>query len=269
MPTFYPSSSAFMIGDLVVTKYNSGCLRSILIKANGIREGEIAPIYQQVGALAENLHASELDAAGKSYEREVVIRVPLSTAVTYSGRADFVLDGEIVDEVKGHISKNTRRDVIRKGEYNVSYLAQLVSYMVKLRCPRGRLVCGYFEEDADGSLIKQEERVFRVEIDDEAGIDVDGEPSGYCVADLLAHQRAAVRVLETGEIAARPDKWNQKYGGPCTQCPFKSACDKHDKEPSGTQAFLQTARSCLEELQPKAPPVAFKVKLRKAKKETK
>lgn len=266
MPSFYPSSSAFMVGDVVVTKYDSGCLRSILIKSKGIREKEIAPIYQKVGALAENLRAAELDASGREYEREVVLRTPLSPAVMFSGRADFVVNGEIVDEVKGHISKNTRRDVIRKGEYNLSYLAQLVSYMVRLRLDKGRLICGYFEEDVDGSLIKQEERTFKVEIGDDGGISVDSEPSGYCVADLLAHQQAAVKVLETDEVGPRPDKWNQKYGGPCTLCPFQSACDKYDRDGITTKEFFTTAQSCLDDAPPKPSPAPFKVTKLKGKK---
>lgn len=269
---FYPSSSAFMVGDLVITKYNSGCLRSILIQSHGIREGDIPDAYQRVGAEHERMHARDLEEQGISFVREVVLKAQLSENVEYSGRCDFAVTfpkaGLVIDECKGHTSKNTRRDVIRNGEYNVSYLAQLVSYMVKLRTQKGRLVCGYYEETTDEPpvLVRQEERTFKVEIGDDGSIDVDGVPSGYCVADLLAHQRAVVRVLENQEVAARPDKWNQKYGGPCTYCPFKVACDKYDAEGGSTEEFLVSAQAAVDALPPKPEPTVNKISKRKPKK---
>jgi hypothetical protein len=267
---FYPSSSAFMVGDTVVTKYNSGCLRSILIQSHGIREGDIPEAYQRVGAEHERVHEQELNAQGVLYVREMVTKAQLSDKVEYSGRADFVCTipnvGTVIDECKGHSSKNTRRDVIRNGEYNISYLAQLVSYMTRFRTQKGRLVCGYYEETEDGALVRQEERTFKVEIDDAGGIDVDAVPSGYSVADLLAHQRAAVRVLENQEVAARPDKWNQKFGGPCTFCPFKAACDQYDTQGGSVQEFLESAKAAVKALPPKKVPEINKVSKRNSNK---
>jgi len=159
-------------------------------------------------------------------------------------------------------SKNTRRDVIRKGEYNLSYLAQLVSYMVRLRTQKGRLICGYYEENhaIPPVLERQEERIFKVEIDGDGSILVDGASSGFGVADLLAHQRAAVRVLENQEVGPRPDKAVLKYGGPCSFCPFKAACDSYDVIGGGTEQFLQLARNAVAALPPKPAPKAFKTK---------
>ncbi len=264
MKKFYPSNSGFMIGDLVITKYNSGCLRSILIQSRGIREGDIPQLYMDCGRAAEDQHAADLRAQGIPFVPEMGLKAQLSPNVEYSGRADFVCQmptaGTVVDECKGHTSKNTRRDVIRKGEYNVSYLAQLVSYMLRLRTQKGRLVCGYYEEDPTGQLVRQEERTFKVEIDDDGSILVDGVSCGFAVSDLLAHQRAAARVLEHGEIAQRPDKAAQKYGGPCTYCPFKAACDQYDASGGDTEHFLSLAQTALDALPPKPEPKAFKVK---------
>lgn len=259
-----------MVGDTVVTKYNSGCLRSILIQSHGIREGDIPEAYQRVGAEHERQHAEDLKDAGIPFVREMVIKAQLSANVEYSGRADFVCTipnvGTVIDECKGHSSKNTRRDVIRNGEYNISYLAQIVSYMTRFRTQKGRLVCGYYEETEDGALVRQEERTFKVEIDDAGGIDVDAVPSGYSVADLLAHQRAAVRVLENQEVATRPDKWNQKFGGPCTFCPFKAACDQYDAQGGSVEAFLSSAQAAVDALPPKKEPEIHRVSKRKSKK---
>lgn len=270
---FYPSSSAFMVGEVVVTKYDSGCLRAILIKSHGVTAGDIPQAYADVGLASEEQHAADLSAEGLQFTREVSIKVPLSPTVTYSGRADFVVNfpkaGTVIDECKGTISKNTRKDAIRNGEYNISYLAQLVSYMVRFKTQKGRLVCGYYEEthEAEPKLVRQEERTFKVEISDDGNISVDGEPSGYCVADLFAHQRAAVRVLENQEVAARPDKWRQKYGGPCTYCPFKIACDKFDSGCEGpaalmpaAEALVYLARRAVEALPAKPEPKPNKIK---------
>lgn len=263
MKKFYPSNSAFMLGGVVVTKYNNGCLRSILIQSHDIREGAIPQLYIDCGAEHERVHEAELKAKGTSYIREMVIKAQLTSDVEYSGRADFVCHeavGIIVDECKGHTSKNTRRDVIRKGEYNISYLAQLVSYMVRLRAQKGRLVCGYYEEDPFGKLCRQEERTFKVEVDDDGSILVDGASSGYGVADLLAHQREAVRVLETQEVSARPDKANLRFGGPCSTCPFKAACDVYDTAGGSTEDFLESARVAIANRPPRTEPKAFKIK---------
>lgn len=261
---FYPSNSAFMVGDLVVTKYNSGCLRSILIQSHGTREASIPQLYIDCGAAAEAQHEADLVDAGVHFIREMVIKTQLTPNVEYSGRADFVCHGltvgTVVDEVKGHTSKNTRRDVIRKGAYNVSYLAQLVSYMLRLRTQKGRLVCGYYEENDDGKLIRQEERTFKVELDDDGSILVDGVSSGYGVHDLLAHQRAATRVLEGQEVLGRPDGASLKFGGPCVYCPFKAACDEYDRTGGSTEEFLKSAQVAIGNLPVKPEPKAFKIK---------
>lgn len=264
MKKFYPSSSAFLVGGAVVTKYNSGCLRSILAQSHGIREGEIAQLHIDVGAEHERVHEAELKTKGVPYVREMVIRAPITPEVEYSGRADFVCQvpgvGTVVDECKGHTSKNTRRDVIRNGEYNISYLAQLCSYMVRLRTQKGRLVCGYYEQDEAGKLHRQEERTFRVEIEDDGSIMVDGASSGYAVTDLLAHQAEAARVLAAQEVGPRPDKAGLKFGGPCSFCPFKAACDYYDASGGSTEDFLESARTAIANLPPKPAPEATKIK---------
>lgn len=278
MKKFYPSSSAFMIGDTVMTKYDSGCLRSILVKASGIKTGDIHPVYKKVGATHEWRYLVELrqDEKNISIEAEVVTKKKLSEEVMYSGRMDFrvmrdTTEGPVcvIHETKGTVSKNTRRDW-RKGEYNLTYLAQLVSYMVDERSTRGMLVCGYYEENDHGALERLEQRRFKVQITDSGRIDVDGQPSGFNVADLLTHRRAVVEILEENKIGPRPDKWNQKWGGPCTRCAFKNTCDKYDELGGDTKGFLESAEedARLARETPQADPVVNKIKIKKPKGET-
>lgn len=231
----YPSSSAFMWGDTVLTEYDSGCLRSILLRAHGAVTS-IPKVFERVGAAHEDWYENVLkqDPTLITFSREVVIKQPIEGAegVLYSGRMDVLAAhkaGTVIHETKGTISKNSRLSVIRKGLVKLNQLAQLVSYMIVKQVPRGKLVVGYYEEDEHGALVHQEGREFKVEIDDSGSILVDGTPSGYSVFDQIAHRQAAAKVLAGNVVAARPDKWDQKWGGPCGNCVFKSACDRYDQ----------------------------------------
>lgn len=248
----YPSSSAFMLGELVVTEYDSGCLRSILLAANGART-TIPEIYERVGAAHEVWYEENVlkkDPRILNYATEVPIKQPIDgvEGVTYSGRMDVLAAhdkvGVVIHETKGTISKNTRLSVIRKGKVKLNQLAQLVSYMIAKECPRGKLIAGYYEEDGDGTLVHQEGREFKVEIDDEGAIIVDGVPSGYSVLDQIRHRQAAAKVIASPHVAARPDKWDQKWGGPCTNCTFREVCDKFDNgEIGGLNEFIDAGRA--------------------------
>lgn len=256
MYKFHPSSAAFMVGDGVLTQYNNGCLRSILIKANGIKDGDISDISKACGAASEEQHERDLEAMGVRFEREISIKRQLSPAVMYSGRVDFLgSDNETplwIDECKGHTSTNSRREIIRKGVYSTGHLAQLVSYMVKMKVNAGRIVCGYFEQEESGSLKRQEGRVFNVRISEEGDIFVDKEPTLFSVDSLLEHEAMSVHVIEHGVVVSdRPLGAFDKYKGPCTRCSFKAACDSYDQNPVPTAQFLSMAQDAVWALPPK------------------
>ena len=84
------SSSAFMWGDLVLTKYASGCLRNILLQANGVRE-EIDPKHLQRGTLNEERYELELKQARMAYIREEPVseRIDGFDDTYFVGRLDF------------------------------------------------------------------------------------------------------------------------------------------------------------------------------------
>ena len=264
MKRFYPSSAAFMQDGAALTKYNSGCFRSILLKSHDVGAEDIPKVYMDAGAAAERAHEADLNAANILYTREVVIRQELAPDVVYSGRADFVLADGTVHEVKGHVSKSQRLDVIRKGIYNPSYLAQLVSYMIKLRVTEGALVCGYYERDGDiGPFVRQEQREFLVEIGGDGSVWVDSLETGHNVRSLLEHEREAARLLAADEVGARPARWNEKYGGPCAYCSFKLACDAYDMVQSPTSEFVAYAKAVCEQAPPRKEVVANVIKRKK------
>jgi hypothetical protein len=273
MKKLYPSSSAFMLGELVVTEYESGCLRAILLADNGART-PIPSIYEKVGAAHEDWYETQLkqDPRLITYSREVPIKFPVPgvEGVQYSGRIDvlsaYEKAGVVLHETKGTISKNTRLSVIRKGKVKLNHLAQLISYMIAKETTKGKIVAGYYEQDEAGNLMHQEGREFKVEIDSEGAILVDGAPTGYSVFDQIAHRTAAAKVLVGDTVPARPDKWDQKWGGPCTNCFNRDNCDKFDRgEIDGREAFIDAGREAARAYVPGPEPEPFKIKPAKAR----
>ncbi len=272
----YPSSSAFQWGDLVLTDYDSGCLRSILLRAHGA-DTPIPDIYAKVGAAHEEWYEGQLKADPRliTYAREVPVKFPIDgmEEVTYSGRIDvlstYLNVGQVIHETKGTISKNTRLSVIRKGQVKLNQLAQTVSYMIAKEILLAKLVVGYYEENEAGELVHQEGRTFKIRIADDGAILVDDTPSGFTVADQIRHRQSVAKVLSTNTIGARPDKADQKWGGPCTHCVFKDVCDKYDRGEltGGVDQFVDAGRDAawLASQNPKPEPVPFKIKVRKSK----
>jgi hypothetical protein len=271
MKKLYPSSAAFMMGDVVVTEYDSGCLRKILLTEKGIKS-PFPAIYGRLGAVHEILHEQKIrtDEQVESFLREVPIRVPITDYpnVQYSGRADFICQyvdkKEVIHETKATISKNTRLQM-RKGQVKTNQLAQLVSYMIIRQTQWGKIIAGYYEENAAGELVQTEEKIYKVFIDDEGAIWVDGQPSGFTVYDQIAHRQAAAQVISEGIIGGRPDKWDDKYKGPCARCIHKDTCTAVDIGAIATpEAFVQQAKrdseTALENRKPDPVPNKLKVK---------
>lgn len=267
-----------MWDGVAVTEYSSGCFRQAFIGSKGIRT-DIPETYARVGAAHEVRHEAELklDLSVVSFEREVPIKVPVPghDDIMYSGRADFIVQhkavGKVIHETKGTISKNTRLKVIRKGLIKVNQLAQLVSYMITEQTCYGELVAGYYEEDEQGQLVWQEGRTFKVKIDDEGTILVDGLPSGYTVYDQIAHRTESARVIVEEVVGDRPSGWENPYAGPCAWCTFKATCAKFDLGAMSTEEFLDSAKADVQlaELNKKPDPQPNKMKPKKEPKATK
>jgi CRISPR/Cas system-associated exonuclease Cas4 (RecB family) len=221
---YYPSSAAFLWGDLTLTKDSSGCLRKILFSSHGLRE-EIDPVYAEVGRAHEEWVNERLE----EFEREVPVRGNIlgNDSVEYAGRADYLNSNEVI-ECKATLSKRARLDIIRKGNVKINHLAQLVSYLIQLELQQGRLIVGFYEQDQDKKFVCTESREFKVTIDDEGRILIDAQISPYRVHDQLAHMQRAAKHLAEGTLGPRPADWDAKYTSPCNYCPFKAACDKYD-----------------------------------------
>lgn len=235
-----PSSSGFLRGDTVHTAYSSGCLR--YMKANRKSKFvEIDPVYAEVGALHEDLYAISL--GDTLDDRELVIKLPLGEDAEYTGRCDFVDTNGAIHETKATISKSSKTDIIDKGIVNLNHLAQLVSYMVVLKRPKGFIYVGYYEKDLK-SFIKLADRKFEITIDNDGSIYIDGSYSEFNAFDYLDHVKAQI-ALDTVPMPNRPYR-ESKFKSPCALCPLSELCDSVDIGETDASDFVSKAVPIIE-----------------------
>lgn len=227
----YPSSSAFARGFTVFTKFNSGCLRKILLNAHGIRE-ELKTDTQALGLANENAYEAHLKATlpcTASYTREerLVRELDDTGTVIFSGRVDFILRNlphTKVIELKSTRSVNKRRE-LRQGVVSPENVAQLIAYMVELEADVGDLIYTFYDEKKS----TKENFVFAVSIESDGSIRINGLIYEFSVHDYLRHRELAARTLLTDTIGSRPNNATKPFDSPCHFCPFKARCEKADR----------------------------------------
>jgi PD-(D/E)XK nuclease superfamily protein len=247
------SSSAFQWGDITFTKYKTGCLRKIMLQSQQV-DAFVAGKYKSLGDINEERHARRLTDLGYKFEREVEFKMPIASVsnVQFSGHCDFLvrLDGHTrIDECKSVQSTNVRREVIKKGDYLVENLAQVISYMVAAQCHSGQLIYTFYEQNDDsGEMEAADERIFKVQIDLYGRINVDGVPTQFTVMDFIAHSVRAAKVIENKTVDVRPNLWDAPFASPCKMCVFSKACDRWDSgEIESTDAFVEYAKTLVME----------------------
>lgn len=209
--------SAFQWGDLTVTQYDSGCLRSIVFRCYANIDIEIDPIYQTLGAYHEDKYASEHNVN----RREIVVRHHIIPEVEYSGRVDFELEDGSITETKSSLRKKHKL----QNDPKINHLGQLTSYLNWLERSIGRVDWGQYTED----LKQTDHKNFEVEIAKDGQLIINGNLSPYYAQDQLEHMTKAAELISSWKLhEVRPLNWDDKYKSPCTFCPFKSVCDKYD-----------------------------------------
>lgn len=242
MSKIYPSSSAFMIGDLIHTDSQGGCLRNILMADHGVRDDSISDVNIRVGAAHEAYYARNL--SDEVFGAETPVKGDVN-GIPYSGRADFVtkFNGLYVPhETKATVSYNTYRKVIKDGQVKSNNLSQLVFYMTHFNTPYGKLIYGYYK-DLDGYLFELKEmRTFKVVIDESGNIMIDGQHSGYMVQEHMAHRIAVAEMLKSQTVEERPQGC-QSGEGACKWCVFKQTCLRWDTGLlTTTEEFIEDGR---------------------------
>ena len=260
----YPSSAAFMWGRVVFTEYASGCLRRILLDANGVRE-PFNPIHSERGELNEDLFEEKLRERGEvTYQREKPFRESIpTTSCQLSGRIDFniiyddpaVPGGKVVvpHELKSTESESQRKSRIQYGKWGLNNVAQLVVYLLVEGVDRGVLQYTFFERTADGLVaakpiqrprsIRKTEAAYDVRILGDSYVEVGGSKTQFTAFDVLDHVYWAAKVIEDDIVWERPANYDLKFGSPCTFCPFKNTCNKWDNGVLSTASeFIEDAR---------------------------
>jgi len=238
----YNSSAAFALGNAVYTESSSGCLRALVISANGIR-GDIAPEYKLVGAFHEDNYATEL--GDKILHRERSIQRQLSDTVVQSGRMDFELTNGEIHETKATYSESIRRSAIKNGDPKLNHVAQLVSYLINEKKSCGRLVYGYYEENPQGVLYCADRREIVVEINDSGDILIDGAIYEWSVLDQVTHTTLAAKALEDiTQIPERPINAGDGFASPCRFCDYREVCDRYDA--GEVENFLGDAQAAIQ-----------------------
>lgn len=248
------SSSGFAWGTLVFTDYKSACLRKILIQSMAV-QAPIDPKYTELGMVNEERRANQLTRDGKIFDREVTHShsIPLFESINKSGHIDFVIrdnygNVSYVEELKSVQSTNVRKKVIKDGNWVTENLAQTVGYMMEARVTKGKLIYTFYKKDKkSGKLEPEDERTFRVHIDDYGRIFVDQKPTQFTVQDLIAHEHAAAMVIRDKLVwPDRPFRGEIPFVGACHFCPFKKACSAYDSGSiEGATAFVEFSKQLL------------------------
>ena len=176
MIKIYPSSFALAVGATTNAAYTSGCPR---YQVAGIRE-DFPPLYSAIGAIGEEYHIARL---GTIEEREISIRKEVAPNVYVSGRYDGICS-EFVYEFKTTLSRNLYTSIINKGEFLLTHLGQLVTYMVMLERSRGKLCVAYAHFNKAVTQLEFKPRDFIVELRDN-DIYVDDVKTEYTVSQLM------------------------------------------------------------------------------------
>jgi len=261
---YMPSMAGFSVNDTAITSYNSGCQRSILFAAHGIRNKSIPELYKVIGDMNERRWQNELLADTNVMEayRESPVKRPVpNTEVEFSGRADFLVtyaDGtEEVHECKATVSRSSFQALKRSGTAKLNHLAQIISYMIQMKFQDGKLIYGYYEYPFGESdeIYCSDSVVLQVRIEDNGQITVGGNPTVYTVADQLAHLNLVVKTLETNELGPRPAS-ESAWFSPCKMCPFSSVCTAiEDQTETSLEVTLQMAQVALDQAVEREPEV--------------
>ncbi len=240
-----------MEGSLVFTKYASGCLRHIFLRSQGVKE-EIDFSHKERGALNEDLFAEKFQGVPSVRERPFRVGLLDDPNAVVSGRVDYLAypddpDRKEIIELKSTESGNVYRSVIRDGVYNLQNIAQVVWYMLAERCNNTRLIHTYFKRDKKTKVLKRDaERVFKVAVEDDGVVTVDGTSIGFNVSNVTLHATEAVRAISEKLVSARPYS-PSTFENPCRFCPFNSACSYYDDGLiSTTEDFVKFSQQALD-----------------------
>jgi CRISPR/Cas system-associated exonuclease Cas4 (RecB family) len=223
-----PSSAAWAIGRSVLTPKKNGCLRHMVLKRLSPMPDDIPVHLQEMGAEWEDMYFDRLmNDQPHPFHKEFAFS-DWFEGVKRSGRVDYIVhhpEYRVIVECKASQSKNVLYQVIRKRIPDPNHLAQLVFYLIYFQETRGKLAVRYAPTG--------EEHEFRVEIDNDGNIIIDGKKSEYSVMMQLQHQLLAAEAIKDLGHISRP--MSKKA---CDWCPYDLVCEALDNSGQTIGEFL-------------------------------
>lgn len=238
--TIRGGNSAFCVDGTFVSHDQSGCPRSVLLRAHGIEE-PVDDVRTQktfnVGFLNEDLFV-------KHYMSHIphcvdfAIDEPVTEKINFEGHADVVTE-DLVFELKSVTSKNTW-EMVRKGKPKISNLAQCVNYMLSRKATRGYLVYSLY---AYVQGLELPDIFFEIELDSDGNIMLNGKQTDYHIDHIVEDRQTKARVLEDNVVYDKRPVSDTVGKSSCQYCPFSSVCDWWDKSKNKkTEEFLSKAK---------------------------
>jgi len=250
------------MGRLAIMEYNSSCFRYLLVQHNSPFRPDIHPIYAEVGAFHEDYYEQRNE--DRIAEREVVLKEQITDHALLSGRIDIVFTDGSFGETKATLSKTARREVIRKGNFKLSHLTQVVTYMIFSEVQKGSIIVGYYEQTEAGEWKLCEERTFEVTIDNDGEILVDGKKTTYNVQNVLKFIYKQADILHNRKVVKHRPMGLNPFNSPCKFCPLKDVCDKYDTCGMEDEDFIDEGIEALKKVIPNEPKISiYKPKRRK------
>jgi CRISPR/Cas system-associated exonuclease Cas4 (RecB family) len=219
---------------MVITEYDSGCLRSMLITANGYRKN-IPESSMELGRVWEDTVFDRLLTEQPwPFHRELPFKYEVD-GVVISGRCDFVVyddKGPLVLECKATASKYAPKDIIKDGKYKINHLAQVTNYLTYWETDRAEIMVSY---------MGKESRTFQVGLTKGGQITVDKKDSGFNIHDQMQHTKNAAKALKENIVWDRP---HTMKGDACRYCNHAKTCLKWDLgELTTTEEFINDAKA--------------------------
>jgi hypothetical protein len=188
-----------------------------------------------IGSSIEPIVAQDLRYKGHTVECDVEVKEKLSDQVTLTAHVDFIVD-DLTFEHKSISSIKSYTKYIKKGEYSVLNLTQLVNYMVMREKAEGVLLYTNVTYGNSGEKAG-DQRAYRMSIDDNGIVYVDGiKEERFSVLDILRFREEAVEVLENQTIYPYPPAPYDIFS-PCKGCWLEQVCSDYECHGSKEKYF--------------------------------
>lgn len=221
------------------TDSNNGCPRMIKLRSYGFQAGVEDPATLKVfklGHMFEDWFAVE----NPGLTREHCVKFNISQKVEFVGHVDFMSD-DYLYELKSVTSKNTYREVFKKGKPKEQNLLQLITYMVALERDKGKLIYGsytkkityeQFEELGDDefeemceTLVPDDTIEFHIHMCEDGHFYCNNVELDIHITDITEFWQEASLMILDEDVPPKPTKLAEKnFFGPCHFCPAKNIC---------------------------------------------